>query len=279
MSDPPGGGLVPPLVPQGTGYPFSSAIGRFVIGRSPIGIVPDPDENPPLARTIPSYLYAEYQDDEDLQALVDAYNAEMQRYVDWFNNLDLPVYTKLTGALLDWVARGLYGLIRPVLGSGHNVTEGPYDTFGYDELTYNGYMILDKVVFAPVTDDVFKRVITWHFFKGDGKVFNVRWLKRRVMRFLTGVDGVDPGVDETYRISVSFGYAGQVNITLVTRKTAVVRGAIYDTFAYNTEPYDDLVIHVTQLNPQFEMAQTLKRAIDEGVLELPFQFTYQVVVQ
>ena len=28
--------------------------------------------------------------------------------------------------------------------------------------------------------------MTWHLYKGDGKTFNTRWLKRRVMRFLTG---------------------------------------------------------------------------------------------
>ena len=42
-----------------------------------------------------------------------------------------------------------------------------------------------------VTDDVFKRILTWHFYKGDGKNFSVRWLKRRIWRFLQGANGTD----------------------------------------------------------------------------------------
>src|SRR5215472_3249732 len=59
-----------------------------------------------LTTVIPSYLYQEYSDDEDLQGFVEAQNEMQQNYVDTFNALNLPIYTSypVSGALLDWVA-------------------------------------------------------------------------------------------------------------------------------------------------------------------------------
>ncbi|HET8686956.1 MAG TPA: hypothetical protein VFM18_09875, partial [Methanosarcina sp.] len=48
------------------------------------------------SNTIKSYLYQEYQDDLDLQAFVNAYNAYTQSYVDWYNQTALPIYAPLT---------------------------------------------------------------------------------------------------------------------------------------------------------------------------------------
>ena len=43
----------------------------------------------------------------------------------------------------------------------------------------------DDIVVAD--DDTYRRCLTWHYQKGDGKYFNIRWLKRRVMRFERGL--------------------------------------------------------------------------------------------
>ena len=97
-----------------------------------------------LTKTIPSYLYKEYDDDEALQAFVDAFNASAQDYVDWFNTIELPVYTSPTssGDLLDWVAEGLYGIPRPSLfSSGGAQGIGPLDTGALNELILNDYEI------------------------------------------------------------------------------------------------------------------------------------------
>jgi hypothetical protein len=63
----------------------------------------------PLQQTIPSYLYAQYSDDENLQAFVDAYNSLSQGYLDWFNSRPLGLYTSpnIAGPLLDWVGQGV----------------------------------------------------------------------------------------------------------------------------------------------------------------------------
>lgn len=269
----------PALVPQGVHYAYSSAIGDFVIGFSPIGIVPM--VGPPLTKTIPSYLYWQYQDDDDLQAFVAAYNTMTQAFVDWFNSINLPIYTgtQIFGSLLDWVATGLYGLARPVLGSGTLTTKGPYDTFLFDELAFDGFEIVSNAVYTPTTDDVYKRVLTWHFFKGYGKILNVQWLKRRIVQFLVGTNGVDAFVDSTYQISVSFGLNGQVNVTLLTHLSTFTGGAVFDGMGFGTTLYDEAHVRSVKVYDQYLLAQTFKQAIEQGVLETPFQYNFVVVVQ
>ena len=277
------------------------------------------DPPPLLGKTIPSYVYWEYADDDDIQAWVEAYNTNTQQYVDWFNSINLPIYTgpQISGALLDWVAHGLYGLVRPVLGTGHDSTKGPYNTFGFNDIPFNALVKVSGVTYQSVSDDIFKRIITWHFFKGDGKVFSIKWLKRRVMRFLVGDNGTAPIIDQTYRISVTFGADSEVSIRIIDRltritdgaifntfgfngnprRTKITGGAIYDAFAYNTEsldamrtgpeilpqaqrdePFNALNLLSEPVGPPFAHEAELKEAIDQGVLELPFQFTYDVEI-
>lgn len=271
--------------------PLPGDIGCFTIGESGIGVVADcpPGVTPPFLKTILSYLYWEYQDDDDLLAFVDAYNNQAQLFANWFNSLNLPIYTGslldgdppsvVYGVLLEWVISGLYGLPKPVIAEGKSDELGPYDTFAYDTLAYDGHQVITRINYLPTTDDIFRRVLTWHFFKGDGRRFTVRWLKRRVMQFLTGTNGIPVDIDQTYRISVSFGLQGQLNITLLRWTSAVTGYAGYDAFAYDMLPYDWTEVALTQLGPQFAMAYAFKYAIDSGVLELPFRFTPVVVVQ
>lgn len=201
-----------------------------------------PDEQTTLTQTIPSYLYMQYADDEDLQAFIRAFNELAQQYVTWFASIGLPVYTGdlITGDLLDWVARGLYGVSRPALSSGDVENVGPFNTMELNSYPFNDYEVLGDDSFQPTDDDNFKRIITWLFFKGDGTVFNVRWLKRRIARFLNGVNGVNYNVDQTYNISVTFTGGNNITITV-----------------------DDY-------------APILKEAIDAGVLQLPFQYNWTI---
>jgi hypothetical protein len=194
---------------------------------------------------IPSYLYQEYYDDEDLQAFILAYNTLAQEYLDWFNNLDLPIYTKQTGATLDWVALGLYGLIRPTLPLGDYKRYGSYDTVPYDTLAYDAEKIVPPPSYYLTTDDIFKRIITWNFYKGDGYHFNITWLKRRIQRFLQGTNGFLPILTDTYQISVTFGSGNTVNIDIAT-------GGLT------------------------QFAAIMESAINAGALELPFQYNYNV---
>lgn len=243
---------------------------------------PGPRPFPPsgptsLTKVIPSYLYKEYEDDDNLQAFVAAFNEYAQKYVDWFNEINLPIYTSptITGDLLDWVAEGLYGIKRPTLPSGQNRNLGPYNTFAYNTLAYNEREVVGPDDYSATSDDIFKRIITWHFFKGDGKTFDIRWLKRRVIRFLFGENGTSFNIDQTYKVSVTFGVGNQVNINLSNGVGKITGGAIYNRFAFNSVAYNKTTSIFQQFAP-IPNAAIFKQAVLAGVLELPFQFEFVV---
>lgn len=201
----------------------------------------------------PCYLYLEFNDDENLQAIFASYNAYVQAYLDAINNLWLPIYTKLpTGAslltfqqdgtydsslnnsipydvggptsvgtttvvgLLAWVLTGLYGILRPTLGAlvSSTSTNSLYNRNQYNRRQYNQFSLTKTYNYSVATDDLYKRVATWTLYKGDGWTFTARWLKRRVVRFLTGTNGIDPGVQETYGVSVVFNANYQITISV-----------------------------------------------------------------
>lgn len=203
-----------------------------------------------VTKVIPAYVYQEYSDDSDVQAFFAAYNGMAQQYVDWFNALNLPVYTgaPIIGALLDWVGQGLYGITRPVLTTGHGRLQGPLNTYTPNQLSLNRRRIKGGGTFYTVTDDIYKRVLTWHLYKGDGKIFSVFWLKRRILRFLVGVNGTDTPlgmIPSAQSISVTFGAGHAVHITLPL------------------------------LNP---ISMIFQNAVSSGAIELPFQFTYTITL-
>jgi hypothetical protein len=204
---------------------------------------------------IPSYLYWQYADDSNLQAFVASYNTQAQMFVNTFNALNMPVYTGsfITGALLDWVANGIYGIYRPVLQSGSLKSVGTYESVApymtavpYEKITVSG-----TVTEITTSDDIFKRIMTWNLYRGDGKIFSTMWLKRRVLRFLNGINGTDPGIDQTYLVSVTFSSGNQININLAAYVTA---------------------------NPASPVPNILQDAISAGVLNLPFMYSYVVNV-
>lgn len=202
-----------------------------------------------LDKILPSYLYLQYQDDDNLQAFVDVYNSQAQAYLDWFYTINLPIYTSTTisGSLLDWAAQGLYGIPRPVLATGVNQNLGPYNTWELNQIQIDGSEIINTGQYYLTNDDLFKRCLTWNLYKGDGKVMNVRWLKRRFMRFLTGANGVDPGIDSTIPISIAFGANRAVTVT-ITRN---------DNMSYSAQ---------------------MISAIQQGVLVLPWEYNFQFVI-
>jgi hypothetical protein len=226
-----------------------------------------------------SYVYQQYADDDDLQAFAAAYNGLAQVYIEWFATLSLAVYTNplIAGSLLDWVAQGIYGMMRPTLSSGRVLAKGPYNTFAYNTWPLNKLKITAPNV-AVTTDDIFKRIMTWNFYKGDGTRFNVRWLKRRIMRFLEGVNGAAPNIDNTYIVSVTFGTGGFVSIRISSGSRVITGGAIYNRFAFNTQPFNGLKTrYIAGPNPLPDESM-LKEAVDAGVLQLPFQFQWQITV-
>ena len=261
-----------------TGHKFSAVFFAASVQYPPtvISSTFPPPSPTTQTRVIKSYLYKEYDDDDDLQAFTASYNALAQQYIDTINALNLPIYTKQSGALLDWVAQGLYGIARPYLSSGLIRRVGAYNTFAFNTISYNTSKAVSNVQVAITSDDVFKRIITWHFYKGDGKVFNVRWLKRRIMRFINGVNGTAPDVDDTSQVSVSFGVGNQIDITLITQIVTRVKKSSYNSFSFNTVSFNGGTYSVRAVPPLD--STYLVEGIKTGVLELPFQFTYTVTV-
>jgi hypothetical protein len=201
-----------------------------------------------ITTILPSYLYQQYQKldtTQYLQAFFDAYNITAQQYLDQTNNLNLPIYTKMNAPLLDWVANSLYGMQRPSLSNTSTFSPlGAYDTVPYDSLPYNKNVLNNPTSFYTITDDYFQRMITWNFYKEDGFQYTTSWLKRRIARFLYGVNGTDiPDIADLYNISVTYPTANGITITI----------------------------------PNLPISPILKSSIQYGVLNVPYQYTYNVV--
>jgi hypothetical protein len=251
-----------------------------------------PEQFTTAAQVLRSYLYQQYNDDEDLQVFVMSYNAMVQEYITWFSTVMLPVYAQnpmVIGSLLDWVAKGLYGMLRPLLASSKIRDLGTFNTAMFNEIMFNeDHIITDSTIF-DTDDDTFKRILTWHLYKGDGKIFNIRWLKRRIQRFLTGTDGGNglssadgspstPDMyppDQTYEISVTFGVDNEVDINFLSTHRTITGGAMFNAGMFNEFEFNELGTSVAYsiVSP---WAPIFKSAVESGVLELPFQFHWVV---
>ena len=219
--------------------------------------------------TIPSYLYKQYEDDDDLQALVAAQNQVTQDYVDTFNDLNLPDVTTKSGALLDWVGAGLYGLPRPTFFSGRYESTGPLDTVAFNDPPELN-QILSTLNFEDVavtSDDVYKRVLLWHLWKADGRQVSTPWIRRRVVRFLFG-EGNQGGANH---VSVVSDAGRNLSITIVTGERRIIGGALYNGAPFNEVPFDAVATSLTTFATP-ALAAVLKEGLDSGALELPAQY-------
>lgn len=200
---------------------------------------------------LPSYLYFQYQDDDYIKALILAYNELSQGYTDWLNNINLPVYTGLNGYLLDWVGQGVYGYPRPILNI--TTTKDPQGQIAGQQISAMAISETKVTVVHdnfPVTDDYYKRLLTWFFYKDDGQVFSIPWLKRRIYRFLYGDNGTDATGPFTPGIGVEFTEA---------------------------HPGPDLCT-ITLTSPPQPIGDFFQVFIDYGNIGLPFYFSYTVVI-
>ncbi len=233
-----------------------------------------------LQAPIPSYLYEQFADDDDLQAFVTAFNTLAGIYVSWFATVGLGVYTNpaISGLFLDWVAAGIYGFLRPTLSSGKFRDKGPFNTWTLNSWPFNQIRVIGPSSVTVTSDDTFRRIITWNFYKGDGNRFNVRWLKRRIMRFLIGPDGSAPNVDQTYIVSVSFGSGNLVSIKISSGSRKITGGAIYNRFGFNQLPFNSLLTVFTPGPTPLPEETIFKEAVESGVLQLPFQYSFIVSI-
>ncbi|CAB4132139.1 hypothetical protein UFOVP136_52 [uncultured Caudovirales phage] len=223
---------------------------------------------------IPPYPYLPYVFDDKINAIFQGITSYAQDYIDSFNSLNLPIYNSKIGAFLDYVGVNLYGISRPVLPIGNITTIGEINNFSLNELELNVLITKYPNQFYIANDDVYKRVITWHHYKSDGELFNIRYLKRRIMRFLSNGD-----INQTYQISVSFGQNNQCNIIIYNngridlRPSSVINDGELNSFALNEQR--------TQQIPfvKFDLAEVFKKCIETGTLEMPWQYQTNVTIE
>ncbi|WP_447782131.1 hypothetical protein [Enterobacter asburiae] len=231
-----------------------------------------------LEDIIKSYLYTQYNDDDDLQAFVSAYNAMAQEIYSWMINANLPIFVGgyNVGDQLKWIARGIYGVKPPVLVSGKQITYGPFNTVMFNQLPFNGRKVVNQSEQVVVSDDLFKRIMTWNFYKGDGYYFTIPWLKRRIIRFLTGIDGMDVVNDQRWSVSVLFSGSG-ASISIIKGYRRLTNSSLYNSFGFNTRVFNQKTSGVIK-STEYEYAELFKQAFDSGLLHMPFYQPVSVTI-
>lgn len=217
---------------------------------------------------LPSYLFQEYADDVDLQAFISAYNQMSQQYLDWFVSINLPIYTGLSGQLLDWVGLGVYGVPRPQLFSVVGALIGPLNSFAFNSSSIDFDGTTTGSTQIVVNDDIYQRVITWNFYKGDGQIFNIPWLKRRILRFLFGSNGQDVLIASTYGVSVSIS---GINITI-----SIITGNLLGVQTVNgVIQYGNGGGSISNI---LAISNILKNAVQSQATPLPFAYNFTINV-
>jgi len=228
----------------------------------------------PMADIIPAYIYKQYQDDDSVLAFASGINALAQPYLDWFNQVPMAVYTNpnVGEGLLDWVGNNLYGIARPVISTTSTKTSGELGSNTLGTHTLATFIVTQSGTAQVANDDIYKRVLTWYLWKGDGVQMSVEWVRRRVARFIYGAYG--SGID--------VGLITNIGIALPSTTASV--GSV-NSYAVNTQPVNTSVaINTTQKNalvitvPNLAMGQTFQTLFAGNYLPLPFQISFKVVL-
>jgi len=225
--------------------------------------------------SLPSYPFVQYNSDPNINAFFGAYNQLSQQNLDAINAVQLPIFLNQNGDLLDWCAAGIYGIFRQPLSSGTERPVGPYNTYEMNVQRLEQYKLVENAKTFNPTDIIFQRIVQWNTFKGDGYQFTIRWLKRRVERFLSGQ--IFP--DQTYQISIQFPSQYVCNIVLSAAVRTVIDSADYNVPNYNQLGAAFNYVKTESSNPTpMAYAADLQAAVQSGILLLPFQYTFNVVI-
>lgn len=222
-------------------------------------------------RILPAYPFVQYNDDDNVVAFFQAYNQLAREYLTAFTKLNLGFWAGeiINGPLLDWIALGIYGTQRHIIvnlqypNKDDEIdfkSEGVYNTIEYDNVAYNEFKNKAVATTQYMSDDFFRRILLWNFFKEDGFQFSIPWLKKRMGRFFKAFRGdpfsswdskdIENGYDLTY-------YSVTVNKGVFT--------ILIDPNAYR----DSEGLH----EDWFEF---FKLCMETRLINLPFQYTFIV---
>jgi hypothetical protein len=191
--------------------------------------------------------------------------------LQWFLQTPLSVYTSpnISGPLLDWIGQGIYGIPRPTITSVTSTSTAGYDTAPYNTATYGARKVKNTGTATVVDDDIYKRVLTWHLYLGDGRQMSVMWMRRRIARFIFGANGEDIPADDFQKISITQS---------ATSFAAALGTQIYNTQAYNTRVgKQNLTRHAIQIGvPNGAVGEKFQLLLSQGDLAFPFQLKFSV---
>lgn len=205
--------------------------------------------NNPLQNIPPSYLYGEYADDSDLKAMRDAYIKEAQGIFLWLQNTAIADYRNdpISAELLDFVGAGLYNMTRniPIIG-GSGSYKGAFADVAFGDAEFaGGTYTAGSATSIVLTDDQFRRAITWNIYSGDTWTFSTSWLRRRIARFMFSANGYDTATVEQQQL---------VSVAWPTLRTA------------------DVVVTSTDT----DLVTLLQNGLGNGYLQAPIGYTFNV---
>lgn len=227
------------------------------------------------------YFYYQYTKNLDLKLLADVLGDEFQEILDFVNGFNPADYSAHEGAMLDFLAAGLYDFYRPVIATGAAIAGlGALGSAAQGSLAWGGGIPGVPVTnYKTLTDDEFKRVLQWHLYFADGKTFTILWLKRRIKRFISPWFSI---IDDTSDIS----------ITLPDRQNFPSRGTFSGFAAWgglamggmipiNTPVIGEestwtITINITPENA--ELAETFYWLVKSNKLALPEINKYEVIL-
>ncbi|QCE32955.1 hypothetical protein FAI41_04725 [Acetobacteraceae bacterium] len=191
-----------------------------------IGIPPGKNKLQTLSmawRILKAYVYQQYSDDSDIMALFESYNQIAQDYLKTFISHCPAIYIDdfWSAGELTYLAWFLWGQRRWYSDYASSIDlEGAIDELAIDEVAAGGSVPTPRQKLL-INDDTFRRIMTWNLYRGDGPQFSIPWLKKRIKRWMIGVNGYAPLFGDANEVSVHVSEK-IVNISVVTSDTTLL---------------------------------------------------------
>ena len=104
----------------------------------------------------------------------------------------------------------------------------------------DGSLTTESGTAITATDDYYKRTLTWCTYIGDGRVFNFPNLRKRVARFLYGVNGTDITLSQAQNVALAVG--SNPNDVTITVPAGTSSTYFSDALASGTLPFPFMLL-------------------------------------